>query len=42
MSTIVELTLPNGTKYQQPVGLFINNEFITAKSGKTFETIDPR
>ncbi|KAI1620193.1 aldehyde dehydrogenase domain-containing protein [Exophiala viscosa] len=41
MSTIVELSLPNGHKYEQPVGLFIDNQFVKSSSGKTFETIDP-
>ena len=31
----VELTAPNGRKYQQPRGLFINNEFVKSKSGET-------
>ncbi|OJJ45066.1 hypothetical protein ASPZODRAFT_2110930 [Penicilliopsis zonata CBS 506.65] len=28
-------------KYEQPLGLFINNEFVKGSSGKTFETINP-
>ncbi|KAF7174462.1 hypothetical protein CNMCM5623_007302 [Aspergillus felis] len=31
---------PQG-KYEQPLGLFINNEFIKGAEGKTFETINP-
>jgi hypothetical protein len=42
MNTIVDLVLPNGESYAQPVGLFIDNEFVPSKSGKVFETIDPR
>ncbi|KAI9667794.1 MAG: aldehyde dehydrogenase (NAD(P)(+)) ald5 [Bathelium mastoideum] len=38
--TSVELETPQG-KYTQPTGLFINNEFIKAVDGKTFETINP-
>ncbi|OGM49234.1 aldehyde dehydrogenase AldA [Aspergillus bombycis] len=34
------LETPSG-KYEQPLGLFINNEFVEAKSGRTFETINP-
>ncbi|VEU20251.1 DEKNAAC101226 [Brettanomyces naardenensis] len=34
-----EITLPNGVKYSQPVGLFINNEW--KSSSKTFETLNP-
>jgi len=37
----VELTTPNGITYKQPTGLFINNEFVKSKSGRTFETINP-
>ncbi|KAH8697875.1 putative aldehyde dehydrogenase [Talaromyces proteolyticus] len=35
------ITLPNGIKYEQPLGLFINNEFVKGVEGKTFETINP-
>jgi aldehyde dehydrogenase (NAD+) len=38
----VELTAPNGRKYQQPRGLFINNEFVASKSGETITSINPR
>ncbi|KAH7119810.1 aldehyde dehydrogenase [Dendryphion nanum] len=37
----VELTAPNGRKWTQPTGLFINNEFVSSSSGKTIESIDP-
>ncbi|CAA9965371.1 Aldehyde dehydrogenase Ald3 [Pyrenophora teres f. maculata] len=37
----VELTAPNGRKYRQPRGLFINNEFVKSKSGETITTINP-
>ncbi|CDK27649.1 unnamed protein product [Kuraishia capsulata CBS 1993] len=36
-----QITLPNGLVYTQPLGLFINNEFVAAKSGKTFDVINP-
>jgi len=36
----VEITAPNGRKYTQPTGLFINNEFV-ASSGQTITSIDP-
>ena len=39
--TSVKLTLPSGKQYTQPTGLFINNEFVKAKSGKTFDAINP-
>lgn len=38
----VELTAPNGHKYKQPRGLFINNEFVKSKSGETIASINPR
>lgn len=37
----VTLKVPNGRQYIQPTGLFINNEFVTAKSNKTITSIDP-
>lgn len=41
MAQSVQLTAPNGLKYEQPTGLFINNEFVPAKSGGTLETVNP-
>ncbi|EXL39907.1 aldehyde dehydrogenase (NAD+) [Fusarium oxysporum f. sp. radicis-lycopersici 26381] len=40
-ATIAELTAPNGVKYQQPLGLFINNEFVPAKSGTYISSVNP-
>ncbi|KAG7195887.1 uncharacterized protein KQ657_002272 [Scheffersomyces spartinae] len=37
----VDVTLPDGTKVQQPTGLFINNEFVKSKSGATLDSINP-
>lgn len=37
----VELTAPNGRKYTQPTGLFINNEWVKAKSGEKITSINP-
>lgn len=37
----VSLTAPNGTKIELPTGLFINNEFVKAKSGETITSISP-
>lgn len=37
----VTLTAPNGVKYKQPIGLFINNEFVKAKHGAMIESINP-
>ncbi|KAF2643022.1 aldehyde dehydrogenase-like protein [Massarina eburnea CBS 473.64] len=37
----VELTAPNGRKYSQPRGLFINNEFVASKSGETISSVNP-
>lgn len=39
--TSAKVTLPNGKEYVQPTGLFINNEFVKVKSGKTFDAINP-
>lgn len=36
-----DVVLPDGTKFSQPAGLFINNEFVKSKSGKTIESINP-
>lgn len=38
---LFEATLPTGTTYTQPAGLFINNEFVAAKSGKSIDSINP-
>jgi len=37
----VELTAPNGVKYKQPTGLFINNEWNKAKEGEKITSINP-
>ena len=37
----VELTAPNGLKYKQPLGIFINNEFVKPKKGEKITTINP-
>lgn len=37
----VPITLPNGLKYEQPTGLFINNEFVYPKEKQLLETISP-
>lgn len=37
----LSLTAPNGRQYTQPVGLFINNQFVPSKSGEKFATINP-
>jgi len=36
----VPLETPNA-KWTQPVGLYINGEWVKGKDGKTFETINP-
>lgn len=36
-----DLTAPNGHKIHQPLGLFINNEFVPSKSGATLPSITP-
>ncbi|KAJ3234326.1 aldehyde dehydrogenase (NAD(P)(+)) ald5 [Chytriomyces hyalinus] len=38
----ITLRHPSGRVFENvPTGLFINNEFVASKSGKTFETYDP-
>ena len=41
MADSIELKAPNGATWTQPTGLFINNEFVAAKSGETLETVNP-
>ncbi|KAF4436071.1 aldehyde dehydrogenase [Fusarium acutatum] len=36
-----EICLPNGKSYNQPLGLFIDNEFRESINGKTFEVVNP-
>ncbi|KAJ6015477.1 aldehyde dehydrogenase [Penicillium herquei] len=37
----VQLTAPNGRSYTQPIGLFINNEFVASKAGEKVTSINP-
>ncbi|KAI7471265.1 retinal dehydrogenase 2 [Hortaea werneckii] len=37
----VELTAPNGKKYTQPTGLFINNEWVASSKGNMITSINP-
>lgn len=37
----VELTAPNGKKWSQPLGLFINNEFVKSSNEAKLESINP-
>ncbi|KZM21751.1 uncharacterized protein EKO05_0001639 [Ascochyta rabiei] len=39
--TSVKLKTPQTGEYEQPTGLFINNEFVKAVDGKSFEVINP-
>jgi aldehyde dehydrogenase (NAD(P)+) len=36
----VDLVAPNGVRYTQPTGLFINNEFVPS-SGPKITSVDP-
>ena len=36
-----EVILPSGACYSQPAGLFINNEFVKSKAGKTIDSVNP-
>lgn len=40
-SLTVELTAPNGKKYTQPTGLFINNEWVASSKGDKITSINP-
>ena len=37
----VHLTAPNGVKYVQPTGLFINNEWVKSQKGEKITSINP-
>ncbi|KAI3404388.2 hypothetical protein KGF56_002785 [Candida oxycetoniae] len=37
----VKVKIPTGREYEQPTGLFINNEFVYPKQKKTFDVISP-
>lgn len=37
----VELSAPNGKKWTQPLGLFINNEFVQSSNGQKIASINP-
>jgi aldehyde dehydrogenase (NAD+) len=39
--TSVTLKTPHSGEYEQPTGLFINNEFVKGQEGRTFEVINP-
>ena len=41
MADPVSLTAPNGRRYSQPVGLFINNRFVPSQAGDRLSTINP-
>lgn len=41
MAIAIQLKAPNGRQYSQPTGLFINNEFVAAKSNRKIISIDP-
>ncbi|OJD17090.1 aldehyde dehydrogenase [Emergomyces pasteurianus Ep9510] len=40
MALSQQITTPTGT-YEQPLGLFINNQFVKGVEGRSFETINP-
>ncbi|KAI1335126.1 aldehyde dehydrogenase [Xylariaceae sp. FL0016] len=37
----VQIEAPNGTKWTQPLGLFINNEWVASKENKTIPAFNP-
>jgi aldehyde dehydrogenase (NAD+) len=36
-----QLSAPNGKKWTQPLGLFINNEFVESSKGSKIISINP-
>ena len=36
-----DLKAPNGREYKQPLGLFINNEFVRSSDGEKITSINP-
>ncbi|KAB8255802.1 aldehyde dehydrogenase domain-containing protein [Aspergillus pseudonomiae] len=41
LDLFLDITAPNGRRYKQPTGLFIDNEFVKSTSGQTIASIDP-
>ncbi|KAI5460506.1 aldehyde dehydrogenase domain-containing protein [Mariannaea sp. PMI_226] len=41
MNLDIQLTAPNGRKYAQPTGLFINNQWVKSSDGKKIASINP-
>lgn len=41
MATSITVKLPNGVEYEQPTGLFINNEFVPSAKGETIKVVNP-
>ncbi|KAF2833283.1 aldehyde dehydrogenase [Ophiobolus disseminans] len=41
MTVSIKLKTPQTGEYEQPTGLFINNEFVKSVDGKTFDVINP-
>ncbi len=37
----IELTAPNGKKYIQPIGLFIDGKFVKSSNGQKITSINP-
>lgn len=40
-SLSVQLVAPNGRKWTQPIGLFINNEWVPSSTGDKIASINP-
>ncbi len=41
MALATKLKAPNGRSFTLPTGLFINNEFVKAASGKRLSSVSP-
>lgn len=37
----LQLSAPNGKKWTQPLGLFINNEFVKSSTGEVITSVNP-
>jgi aldehyde dehydrogenase (NAD+) len=38
---LTTITAPNGKQFEQPLGLFINNEFVPSSDSQKLDTINP-
>ena len=41
LDLVKDIETPNGFKYKQPLGLFIDNEIVPSSNGQKIQAIDP-